>query len=56
MFERWKFRRAQRLSARDLSRLDGHMLRDIGLEADQFRDPHTDRATTLVLTQHPRRN
>ena len=56
MFERWKERRRQRRARLELADLAPHLLRDIGLDPDQFRDPLADRAARLVLTQHPRRN
>jgi uncharacterized protein YjiS (DUF1127 family) len=53
MFERIKQWRAQRLGRRELAHMDPHLLRDIGLNPEQFRDPMADRASRLVLT--PRR-
>jgi hypothetical protein len=54
MFERWKQRRARRVALHELARLSPHMLRDIGLVDDSFRDPLADRASRLVL--RPRRD
>ena len=54
MFERWKVRRHQRLAMHELARLSPHLLRDMGLEGESFRDPVADRVARLVLTRHPR--
>jgi uncharacterized protein YjiS (DUF1127 family) len=56
MFEKWKARRARRLARFELSHLDAHLLRDMGLNPDDFRDAAEARQTSLLFFpfRHPR--
>ena len=56
MFEKWKARRARRLARFELSHLDAHLLRDMGLNPDDFRDAADGRRTSLLFQpfRHPR--
>lgn len=56
MFENWKKRRIQRLARFELSHIDAHLLRDMGLNPDDFRDAAEGRRSSLLFTpfRHPR--
>jgi uncharacterized protein YjiS (DUF1127 family) len=54
MFGNWKKRRMDRQAHRELSQLDAHMLRDMGLNPDDFRDAIEGRRSSLLF--HPFRN
>lgn len=49
MFGNWKKRGIDRRTRRELSRLDAHMLRDMGLNPDDFRDAFEGRHTSLLF-------
>jgi uncharacterized protein YjiS (DUF1127 family) len=56
MFEKWKARRARRIARFELSHLDARILRDMGLNPDDFSDAAEGRWTSLLFTpfRHPR--
>jgi len=49
LFEKWKARRARRLALFELSHLDAHLLRDIDLNPDDFRDAADGRGKSLLF-------
>ena len=56
MFERLKKHLARRQAKFDLSHLDAHLLRDMGLNPDDFRDAFEGRRSSLLFTpfRHPK--
>lgn len=56
MFEKCKNRRAERRARFDLSHIDPRLLRDMGLNPDDFRDAAEGRRSSLLFTpfRHPR--
>ena len=50
MFGNWKKRGPGRRASRELSQLDAHKLRDIGLNPDDFHDAFEGRRTSLLFT------
>jgi uncharacterized protein YjiS (DUF1127 family) len=56
MFEKWKARRARHIARFELSHLDARILRDMGLNPDDFRDVAEGRRTSLLFMpfRHPR--
>jgi uncharacterized protein YjiS (DUF1127 family) len=56
MFEKWKARRARRIAEFELSHLDAHLLRDMGLNPDDFRDAFAGRGRSVLFMpfRHPR--
>ena len=49
MFGNWKKRRANRGPTEQLTHRDAHMLRDIGLNPDDFRDAFEGRNSSLLF-------
>jgi uncharacterized protein YjiS (DUF1127 family) len=46
----WKKRGIDRRARRELSQLDAHLLRDMGLNPDDFRDVFEGRRTSVLFT------
>ena len=49
MFETWRKRRATRRAIEELTHLDSHLLRDMGLNPDDFRDAFDGRRSSLLF-------
>ncbi|MEO6012123.1 MAG: DUF1127 domain-containing protein [Devosia sp.] len=57
MFGNWKKRRMDRQALCELSQLDAHLLRDMGLHPDDFCDAMEGRRSSLLFTpfRNPRK-